>query len=367
MTKACDIKGEQKVFSLHLNQATSCCKAHPVSLSNFDSMSSLRQHWQDEKLALSQGKELPGCQHCWNHERQGIKSFRQQFLNSDQIINTIELQIDNICNQVCSYCSPKFSSSWEQSIIDQGMFQNISASAKRNLEVSNIKPDHHQWLERIQDYINTCNDNSVDLKLLGGEPLMQKRNLEQLLAVNQAKIRRLLINTNLNPPSSKFLHWVLETFPKHKLTFDISLDTVPEYNAIPRAGFDILRFEENLNLLKQYKIDFCFLSVISVLNIFTLSKYQQWLVDNNYKATFFRLNNPDCLDPSFLPQDTKNVLLNQNLPILAQQSLMYSPDSVDLKQFEQYNYLTQYFQRTDTKITDPEFSAYWTWLTQKFQ
>lgn len=364
MSKSCDLKASQKVFLLHLNQAASCCRAYPVSLSTYKSVADLNQLWLEEKQALSQGQQISGCQHCWNHENQGIPSYRQMRSSSD--INTIELHVDNTCNQMCSYCSPKFSSLWEQSITNHGTFRSISASARRNLEVVDSSPAHNSWLKQIQDYINGCSDNSIDLKLLGGEPLMQKRNLELLLQANQSKIHKLQVTTNLNPPNSKFLQWMLEVFPADKLAFEISLDTVPEHNAMPRAGFDIVKFEENLNLLKQYNVDFCFLTVVSILNIFTLSQYQQWLNQNNYAATFLRINNPDCLDIVYLPEKFKETLLLDNLPKLAKDTIIDSAP-VDLKQFEQYNYLKQYFERTNTKITDSKFEVYWHWLERKFR
>lgn len=367
MSKSCDLKASQKLFLLHLDQATSCCRAHPVSLSTYKSVADLNQLWDDENEALTRGTELPGCQHCWNHEHQGIPSYRQQLSTGVKRNNTIELFIDNTCNQMCSYCSPKFSSSWEKSIAEHGNFQRVSSSSRRNLEIVAARPAHSNWLKKIHDYINSCNDSSVDLKLLGGEPLMQKRNLENLLQANQTKIRRLCITTNLNPPNSKFLQWVLEVFPTDKLVFEVSLDTVPEHNAMPRAGFDIVKFEQNLNLLKQRSVNFYFFSVVSILNIFTLSQYRQWLDRNNYTASFFRINNPDCLDIVYLPEEFKKTLLSYNMPTIVTDALHNVHGSVDLKQFEQYNYLKQYFERTNTKITDPDFSTYWDWLERKFK
>ena len=367
MTKSCALKGTQKVFLLHLDQAASCCRAYPSPLSAVDSVDELDKIWKFESQQLNQGIELPDCQHCWNDENRGIKSYRQRLLKNSNNFNTIELHIDNACNQMCSYCSPKFSSKWESSINEHGMFLKISASAQKNLMTIPAVPATDNWISKIYDYINRCDSDSVVLKLLGGEPLMQIRNLEQLLQSNLEKIHKLQITTNLNPPNSKFLQQVLDTFPKHKLNFEISLDTVPEHNAIPRAGFDKNKFEENLNLLKIYNIPFTFLSVISVLSIFSLYKYLNWLTHNNYNATFFSLNNPDCLDIKYLPQQFKEKLLIQNLPDLALSALQQQSSMIDIKQFEQYNYLKQYFERTDTQITDSELAEYWSWLGDKFK
>ena len=362
MSKSCSLKGRQKLFLLHLNQVSSCCRAHPVDIDN-RSIDYYLDLWQQESKLLDQGVELPGCKSCWQEEHSGQVSYRQTMLTYNK--NYVEIFVSNLCNQMCSYCSPKYSSTWENNIHRAGNFVNISQSAKNNLvPITQHTDNQESWIEEIKKLLS---QEPVHLKLLGGEPLMQKRNLQKLLELNHDKVLSLNINTNLNPPDNKFLKWVLEFFPKEKLSFSISLDTVPEHNAMPRAGFNRHKFLENLCLLKQHNVSFKFLCVVSVLNIFSIAEYQNWLQHNQYHATFFRLNNPDCLNPSYLPNEFKQPLMAESLPATARQSLEHCPEMVDLKQFEQYNYLSQYFQRTGTKITDHRLAAYWDWLQQKFK
>jgi organic radical activating enzyme len=341
---------------------SSCCRAHPIDIEN-QSIDYYLDLWQQESKLLDQGIELPGCEHCWQAEHSGQVSYRQSMSTHNK--NYVEIFASNLCNQMCSYCSPKYSSTWEDNIQQAGNFVNISQSAKHNL-VPPTQPSGNQelWIEKIKKSL--CQE-PVHLKLLGGEPLMQKRNLQKLLELNHDNVLSLNINTNLNPPDNKFLKWVLETFPKEKLSFDISLDTVPAHNAIPRAGFDQHKFLENLRLLEQHNVSFMFLSVVSVLNIFNITEYQTWLRHHQYRAKFFRINNPDCLDPCYLPDEFKQPLMVDAMPDTARQALEHCPKMVDLKQFEQYNYLSQYFQRTGTKITDHRLAAYWDWLQQKFK
>lgn len=364
MTKSCSLKSQQKLFFLHLDQATSCCRAQPVDLDCSQPLLHYLELWQQEQHELEQGHELAGCEHCWQDERRGLTSYRQQLAGVDS--NHIEIFASNLCNQMCSYCSPQFSSEWAQSIRSQGPFVKISNSAQTNLAVPMRASHSDYWLAQLSQYLETVPNNSVSIKLLGGEPLMQKSNLQDLLQFNSNKVSQLLINTNLNPPNNKFLHWVLDTFPKSKLQFEISLDATPEYNAVPRAGFDAQRFLHNLELVKKHKIGFVFLSVISVLSVFDLANYQTWLNQNQYQARFFKLNHPDCLDARYLPDHVRQELWNDSLPIVAQELLQAPVNALDLKLFEQYNYLEQYFKRTQT---DPMLYAglnqYWTWLTER--
>lgn len=361
MTKTCSLKGKQKLFFLQLNQAASCCRADPISLVD-KTLDDCVELWNNESTQLIQGVELPGCRHCWQAEQTGQQSYRQQMTNVDT--NYVEIFVSNLCNQMCSYCSPKFSSAWNDNILQHGKFNSISKSTNANIATVNVISDTQDWLSQIEQHLN---QGPVSIKLLGGEPLMQKRNLQRLLEFNTDQIDTLNINTNLNPPNNKFLKWVLETFPSNKLQFEISLDTTPEHNAVPRAGFDRSKFEENLNLLEQYNVSFLFLSVVSILNIFSIGDYQKWLSNRNYHSRFFRINNPDFLDPSYLPEHFKTLIYTDTLPEPAIQSLNYTPSNIDLKRFEQYNYLNQYFQRTNTVITDQRLVDYFKWLKENYE
>lgn len=368
-SKACSHKGNQKVFYLQINQVASCCRAHSDTIDSRRTVDSYIEQWQHESQQLVDGIELDGCQHCWRDEHQGKISYRQQLDLAG--INQIELFLSNLCNHMCSYCSPKYSSLWEESIQTRGIFQNISLTAKNNLIATQPVTDVAYWVEQIQDYIQTCDDNSVSLKLLGGEPLMQQRNLEKLLGFNSNKIKTLALHTNLNPPTNKFLIWIIDNIDITKLKITISLDTTPDYNHVPRAGFDRERFLLNLELLQDKNVKFNFVAVLSILSIFDLENFIVWRDNGDFKIEFFKLNNPDCLDPQYVPLKFREriwqTIKHLNLDPIIVETLTQPDNLVDLKLFEQYNYLTQYFERSNIdpiQVNDALFVEYWTWLTE---
>lgn len=368
--KSCSLKGQQKVFYLQNTQAASCCRAYPISLNSVNSVRELEEIWESERSLLEQGVELPGCKICWDDEQNGIESFRLRSKRSKNL-KTLELYIDNTCNQMCSYCSPKFSSTWQQSIEQNGVFRNVSSVTQQNMQLVE-KSDSLLWVDKVTDYINQCDDNSVELMLLGGEPLMQIRNLQKLATINSNKISTLKITTNLNPPNPKFLSWALENFPADKLQISISLDATPEYNYVPRGHFDSLEFNKNIELLENYGVKYNFLSVISVLSLFDLHRFVKWI--NGRKTHFSTVTNPDCLNPMYLPPFIKRQILSNisefNLPKFVTDGLVNEDLSVDLKLFEQYNYLKQYFQRVNINpalVDNVLFLEHWSWLEEKFK
>ena len=362
-SKSCLLKGRQKVFYLQTNTTASCCRAHPIELDRSKTINDYLDIWNQESQQLDQGIQLDGCKHCWQVEDQNQISYRQHTSIPDNI-TFIELSMSNLCNHMCSYCSPKFSSIWEDSINTLGMFKNISTTAKDNLQpTSTVNNNSDYWISQVQDHIASLPDNSVALKLLGGEPLMQQRNLEKLLLLNTNKIKVLSMHTNLNPPSNKFLLWILDNFPKSKLKITISIDATPEYNHVIRFGFDRDRFLTNFKLLQDLRIDYTITSVLSVLNIFDLENFEFF----DKSIEYFKINHPDCLYPDLVPWDIRQTILktlvNTDPIVVDVLSAPAQPNPVRL--LEQYNYLTQYFERAKIVVEDINnelFQTWWKWL-----
>jgi organic radical activating enzyme len=359
--KSCRLKGRQQVFHLQKNTVASCCRAHAVELDRSRTIADYVDLWTRESHELDQGIQLDGCKHCWQAEDQGQISYRQHPRTIE--LHTIELFLSNLCNHMCSYCSPKFSSVWQDSIQTHGQFKNISTTAKLNLQPIQMVSDNDYWLDQIQDHIASFPDDSVGLNLLGGEPLMQQRNLEKLLSLNNNKIKQLSITTNLNPPNNKFLLWILDRFPKSKLKILISMDATPEYNHVVRAGFDSNRFLTNFALLRDQAIDYKIISVLSVLSIFDLPNFEIF----DYTIEYLKINHPNCLDPVLIPGDIRRSILKtlvNNDPVVID-VLTASGQTNPVRLLEQYNYLTQYFERAKITVEDINnelFQTWWSWL-----
>jgi organic radical activating enzyme len=371
VSKSCNLKGQQKLFYLFLEQTSSCCRAYPESLDAHKNLNDYLDQWQHEKQQLDQGIELTNCNVCWKHEKAGEVSHR---LRADtDSSDFIELAFSNACNHMCSYCSPKFSSTWQDSIQTHGMFDNISQTSKHNLQVIKPLTKHTDyWVGQLKDYIDRMPDNSVSLRLLGGEPLMQIANLQNLFEFQNKKIKAIKITTNLNPPDNKFLLWLLKNVDTEKVEINISLDASPSYNHVPRWGFDQEKFQNNLQLLIDHNVKFEFMAVMSVLGVFDIANYTQWIQQHNYKINFFPINQPDCLDANLVPlQFLQPILLEfgkEPPPEIFSKLFKMDQPEVGLKLFEQYNYLIQYFSRTGIeveKINNQFFQDYWHWLCDK--
>ena len=369
-SRSCTLKAQQKTFYLQQNQISSCCRAQADTLDPADQLDHYLAKWQQESQLLDQGVEIPGCEVCWQQEKQGQLSYR---LTAPDL-NQIELYLSNLCNQMCSYCSPKFSSAWEHSLKTQGMFVDISASARQNLQTAQSTADADHWIQQISSYLDSQPDRSVVVKLLGGEPLMQQRNLETLLKFNARQIKTLAVHTNLNPPNNKFLLWLLQNIASDRLAFTVSLDASPDFNQWPRARFDKTQFETNLDLLKAHHVPVEINAVISVLSVFDLPNFIDWATHQKIKINFAKLYNPTCLDPALIPLEFRkqnlDQILNFEMPALIKE-VLGAPTAIDrIRLIEQHNYLTQYFARNNidpAQCPSDLFQQYWNWLTRNYK
>lgn len=356
---------------MNQSQASSCCRALPIPISATSTIENLVEVWEQEKMQLSQGTAVPSCQLCWKDEQSGQISYRQMQSHKTPV-NEIQLSVSNACNQMCSYCSPKYSSTWQKNIQQHGNFVKVSTTAQLNLTLHGTRLNAIQWLSQIQNHLATMEDDSVNLTLLGGEPLMQIDFLKQMLAWCDKKIAKLNIITNLVPPNNKFLLWMVNHFNKDKLKIYVSLDAAPDFNHVPRAGFKKNVFDQNLDILLQHQIDFEFQAVVSVLNFFALDSYYKWLATVNKPITLNQLNNPECLNINLIPDKFRVPILNILKSHPVPEFVLHNPkveNLIDLKLKEQYNYLTQYFERTGTDVNTihAEFNQYWAWLEGKYK
>lgn len=366
----CLLKGRQKVFNLNQAQAGSCCQAYKEPLQAHTVIGDQINTWYQEAKLLDQGVRLPGCETCWRDEDAGKLSYRQMVTSTDNL-DSIEIFFSNACNQMCSYCSPRYSSTWEKSMMDHGNMMSVSRTLNQNLAIPVFVDSHNvnQWLDQIQHYIEQNNQQGIEIKLLGGEPLMQQKSLEKLLSFDPHKIR-LTVITNLNPPNNKFLMWLLDNMPS--ICFNISLDATPGFNHVPRSGFDAIKFLENLELLQRRNCDFKFLTTVSATSIFDLPDFVPWINQFGKLVIYNKINNPNCLNIDVVPQQFRQRIL-ENLGAAPAEVLGWLGESdvaaIDLKLFEQYNYLKQYFYRTGIDpqaVHNPLWGNYWSWLTERF-
>lgn len=240
------------------------------------------------------------CTRCWDKEKIGLKSKRQDDQQLDLVykkINKDYLKIDSalghVCNAACVICGPDSSSLWQKYI--------PIAKRENNSEIWNI-----------------CNNNLeklIQIDFGGGEPWLneieqQENLLDNLIKSGQSKKVKVRYNTNGSLYPKKLLD-KLKNFRQVEIT--LSIDDIEdrfEYNRWPLKWSNVLT---NLTKLKQLneKYSHIILTINYTVSVFT------WLRANNF-LTWAKQFNMESVNFNILTEpklySIKNISIRENLP-----------------------------------------------------
>lgn len=167
---------------------------------------------RDQQNRMLLGEKPSECNYCWNLEDQGITSDRElkslafkkslsanEYLNRNFVFKpkSLELAFQNTCNLACSYCSPSFSTEWENDIKQHGNYQGLVTDKKLHYQRGidhNIPVD----MELFWAWFDESASELESIRISGGEPLLHEdtfKTFEKLLQINP-KIE-CVIHTNL--------------------------------------------------------------------------------------------------------------------------------------------------------------------------
>jgi hypothetical protein len=146
------------------------------------------------KIMLKQ--ERPSeCGYCWTmednnklsdrHYRSGEPWAARAFdsiMNStgdeDVIPSYVEVNFNHACNLACSYCSPQFSSTWQQEVAQLGGYPTSTTHNDPGHFTGRNRPipvrDHNPYVEAFWAWWPTLYPELEHFRMTGGEPLLDK-------------------------------------------------------------------------------------------------------------------------------------------------------------------------------------------------
>ena len=146
------------------------------------------------KIMLKQ--ERPGeCGYCWamednnklsdRHYRSGERWASKDFDrimdstgDEDVIPSYVEVNFNHACNLACSYCSPQFSSTWQQEMDQHGAYPTSTRHNDPSHFVGRNRPipvrEHNPYVEAFWAWWPTLYPELQHFRMTGGEPLLDK-------------------------------------------------------------------------------------------------------------------------------------------------------------------------------------------------
>jgi hypothetical protein len=238
----------------------------------------------------------------------------QEILRADHP-DTLEISLSNLCNLKCVYCSPTFSTAWEEEEIKNGRMLESERESKRFVAAPSMEKFFWEWFSSIQGSLKR-------IIFIGGEPLFNEKLYEYLDRMYEATElkdphNKVWINiiSNFSVPD-KYFDRLLERIPKLTQKFNLHIEAsgeaVGERLEYIREGLKWSTYTKNIEkllALKQPGVYFGFQLAVNALcisSIKSLFEYAFELQEKYQCAVDFKQNvvvAPEYLSPYILTQD----------------------------------------------------------------
>jgi len=316
----CEIDVDQSEFGY--NREHRWPASSPGQFLNSDYVQYLRQK-------LNQGVQLPECRRCWRRESAGQPSLRQQvndtvtrnhgnnlsntWLHSyfkkktnfkfDHLVSA-DIKISNFCNFSCAMCNPEDSSQiysvWQKNQ-SHPIVQSVLGSQPDYLDKikKRFSESEYAYLDSI---LSMC---PTHVKLLGGEPLIDKTLLQKLNDLDSEKKLKisLLFVTNGSVDLTEFA----KLLPGYKqINYVVSLDGVGAVQDYIRRGSNWKLIEQNiLNWNANNRpVDIAF--TLQCFNAMSFPELYRWCQDHGMKFTVGMVESPEYLSIRSIPPNIRN-------------------------------------------------------------
>jgi len=282
------------------------------------------EHKKQQRKMMLTGTKPAECQYCWNmevndklsdrHYRSGEPWATKDFdtiVNStgdeDVIPSYVEVNFNHACNLKCSYCSPQFSSSWQQEVDQFGAYPTSNPHNDPDHFRGRNRPipvrEHNPYVEAFWAWWPTLYPELKHFRMTGGEPMLDKntyRVFDYVLA-NPKPDLHLNVTSNFSVDErswQKYLGYVkqlcdgekiehfmqyvsLDTFGtqaeyvRHGLDFDLLWDRVNQFlTEIP--GRNSITFIVTMNNLSVTGLGKLFSAILGLRKIYSQTYQRVW-------------------------------------------------------------------------------------------
>ena len=303
-----------------------CIIKDPDRLSWISDYQTLIEHMnspkvQDMRKRMLNDEQISCCSICYDQESINTSSFRkimnyrwQYLINvvdrtntttgylNDPEIHHLDYTTSNFCNLKCVMCNVYNSSALYHD-------HRMLADDKDLIPTKIITPmsDKNKMIKSIIDESPTIEE----MHFVGGEPLIMPEHyllLQQMINADATRLK-LSYNTNFTKLKHRGTH-IFDLWEKFdELNIGISLDDYGERGEYIRKGSVWSTIEDNLRLLNTHEfksLEVTIHMVVCILNIWNLTDFHKYLVDNNFmeinKFAFNMVIDPSYLNVQILPK-----------------------------------------------------------------
>ena len=319
-----------KQVSLHLPTGLNNSCYHPplheIDASTLkDNPSSLHntQHKKEQRKIMLKHERPTECSYCWTQEDMGNLSDRHYRSGEpwaaesyDEIIEStgdenvnptyVEVNFNHVCNLRCSYCSPQFSSSWQQEIDRFGGYPTSTVHNDPSHFTGRRRPipvrSHNPYVEAFWEWWPELYPRLKHFRMTGGEPLLDKNTykvFDYVLALPKPDLH-LDVTSNFSVDDvifSRYIDYVkkiCDTQIEHFMQY-VSIDSGdPDHAEYIRGGLDYRKLWKNvylyLNEVTQ-RNSLTFIITMNNLSVLGLQRKLEWILSlrSQYSETYQKI------------------------------------------------------------------------------
>jgi organic radical activating enzyme len=301
---------------LHQIDAT-VLKDNPGALHN-------TEHKKQQRVIMLQDKRPKECSYCWTQEDLGNLSdrhyrsgepwaaedydtIRSSTGNETNVVPSyVEVNFNHACNLKCSYCSPQFSSSWQQEVNQFGGYPTSTVHNDPSHFVGRNRPIPHSqnnpYVDAFWEWWPTLYPQLKHFRMTGGEPMMDKNTFkvfDYVLALPNPELHlNVTSNFSVEPALfDRYLDYVkrlCNTQIEHFMQY-VSLDSGNVKHAeYIRHGLDMNRLYEYVNRYLTevpYRNSLTFIVTMNNLSVLGIQRQLQWILDlrRKHSTTYQRV------------------------------------------------------------------------------
>jgi organic radical activating enzyme len=278
---------------------------------------------KEQRRIMLRNERPQECSYCWTQEDLGNLSDRHYrsgepwaaehfatIVNStgdeDAVPSYVEVNFNHACNLKCSYCSPQFSSSWEDETRRFGGYPTSNTHNDPSYFSSNRRPrparEDNPYVNAFWEWWPTLYPKLKHFRMTGGEPLMDRntyRVFDYVLAFPKPDLHidvtsNFSVETKLYDQYHDYVKRLCDTNIEHFMQY-VSLDSGIRGQAeYIRHGLDFNRVHENVHRYLDKipnRNSLTFIITMNNLNVLGLQSLLQWILSLRllYSKTYQRV------------------------------------------------------------------------------